>query len=311
MSASPREFARPSSDKPGRLRRQLRERLSQAGRTAPTLIAPGVYDAYGARMVEHAGFEAVYMTGNGVSASLLGKPDVGLVDLSMITGHARRVAACVDLPLICDADTGYGGAAGIRRSVEEFEAAGVAAIHIEDQQSPKRCAQFAGARSVLPFDVAVSRIAAAAAARDSAGLLVIARTDCAASMGLDEAIQRAQAFASVGADAVFVELKASDAILDQIRTVTEKVAVPCMFNLDTGGPLAKLRTTDLQALGVALAIYPALLRTTLGFAMREALGHLKEDGHTGAMRERMLSAAEYNAYMGLSEVEEWEERFPA
>lgn len=311
MTSASREYTRPSSDKAGRLRRQLRERLAQAGRSAPTLIAPGVYDAYGARMVEHAGFEAVYMTGNGVSASLLGRPDVGLVDLSMITGHARRVAACVDLPVICDADTGYGAATGIRRAVEEFEAAGVAGVHIEDQQSPKRCAQFEGARSVLPYEVAVGRIAAAAAARDSAGLLVIARTDCAASMGLDEAIRRAQAFAEVGADAVFVELKATDDVLERIRTVTQKVQVPCMFNLDTGGPLTKLRTADLKELGVALAIYPSLLRTSLGFTMREALGHLKTDGHTGAMRERMLTSAEYNEYLGLSEVERWEERFPA
>ena len=299
------------SGKPARLRRMLRQRLSRAGRGDSTLIAPGVYDAYGARMVEHAGFEAVYMTGNGVSASLLGRPDVGLVDLSMIAGHARRVAACVDLPLICDADTGYGGAAAVRRTVEEFEAAGVAAIHIEDQQSPKRCAQFEGARDVLPFEVAVARIAAAAAARDSCGLLVIARTDCAASLGLNEAIRRAQAFAGEGADAVFVELKASARILDEIREVTEKVEAPCMFNLDTGGPLAGLHSAQLHKLGIALAIYPSLIRNTLGFTMREALGHLHEDGHTGAMRSRMLSAAEYNTYLGLAEVEEWEERFQA
>jgi 2-methylisocitrate lyase-like PEP mutase family enzyme len=298
--------------KPARLRQALRACLSQAGRTAPTLIAPGVYDAYGARMVQHAGFQAVYMTGNGVSASLLGRPDVGLVDLTMITGHARRVAACVDLPLICDADTGYGAAAGIRRTVEEFEAAGVAAIHIEDQQSPKRCAQFPGARDVLPFDVAVTRIAAAAAARDPAtGLLVIARTDCAASLGLDEAIRRAQAFARAGADAVFVELKAHERILADISTVTERAGVPCIFNLDSGGPLASLRPAELRQLGIALAIYPALLRNALGHTMREALAHLRDDGNTAAMRERMLSAAEYNDYLGLADVEEWEGRYPA
>jgi 2-methylisocitrate lyase-like PEP mutase family enzyme len=298
-------------DKPARLRQGLRERLSRAGRGAPTLIAPGVYDAYGARMVQHAGFEALYMTGNGVSASLLGKPDVGLVDLTMITGHARRVAACVDLPLICDADTGYGAAAAIRRTVEEFEAAGVAAIHIEDQQSPKRCAQFPGARAVLPFEVAVTRIAAAVAARAPTGLLVIGRTDCAASMGVDEAIRRAQAFAAEGADAVFVELKGHDRVLDDIRAVTEQVRVPCMFNLDSGGPMAALRAGDLGELGMALAIYPGLLRNALGYTMREALGHLRDDGNTAAMRDRMLSGAEYSGYLGLPDVEEWENRFPA
>lgn len=306
------KFARPSlSSKPAKLRKALRERIAPARRAQSTLIAPGIYDAYGARMVQHAGFEAAYMTGNGVSASLLGRPDVGLVDLSMITAHARRVAACMDLPLICDADTGYGGAAGIRRTVEEFEAAGVAAIHIEDQQSPKRCAQFAGARSVLPFDTAVARIAAASAARDRDGLLIIARTDCAASMGLDEAIRRAQAFVHEGADAVFVELKASEHMLDHIRQVTEHIAAPCMFNLDTGGPTANLHAEQLHTLGIALAIYPGLIRTALGFTMREALAHLRQDGNTAAMRQRMLTAAEYNDYLGLRDIERWEDRYPA
>ncbi|HTK02490.1 MAG TPA: isocitrate lyase/phosphoenolpyruvate mutase family protein [Bordetella sp.] len=311
MSAPHPESAQATWDKPARLRRLLRERIARAGRGVSTLIAPGVYDAYGARMVQHAGFEAVYMTGNGVSASLLGKPDVGLVDLTMITAHARRVAACVDLPLICDADTGYGAAAAIRRTVEEFEAAGVAAIHIEDQQSPKRCAQFPGARAVLPFDEAVTRIAAAVAARAPTGLLVIGRTDCAASMGLDEAIRRAQAFADAGADAVFVELKAHEHVLDDIRTVTQRIRIPCMINLDSGGPLATLRFPDLAELGIALAIYPGLLRNALGYTMREALGHLRNDGSTAAMRDRMLSGAEYSGYLGLAEVEEWENRFPA
>lgn len=311
MKPISQQHGQPGRDKPAQLRHALRERLSRAGRAAPTLVAPGVYDAYGARMVQHAGFEAVYMTGNGVSASLLGKPDVGLVDLTMITAHARRVAACVDVPLICDADTGYGAAAAIRRTVEEFEAAGVAAIHIEDQQSPKRCAQFPGARAVLPFEIAVSRIAAAAAARAPDGLLVIGRTDCAASMGLDEAIRRAQAFVAAGADAVFVELKGHERVLDDIRAVTEQVRAPCMFNLDSGGPMAGLRPADLAGLGIALAIYPGLLRNALGYAMREALAHLREDGNTAAMEGRMLTAAEYSAYLGLAEVEEWESRFPA
>ncbi|MFC4274321.1 isocitrate lyase/PEP mutase family protein [Achromobacter aloeverae] len=300
-----------AADKPARLRQALRDRLARAGRGEPTLVAPGVYDAYGARMVQHAGFDAVYMTGNGVSASLLGKPDVGLVDLTMITAHARRVAACVDLPVICDADTGYGAAAAIRRTVEEFEAAGVAAIHIEDQQSPKRCAQFPGARAVLPFETAVARIAAAVGARGPTGLLVIGRTDCAASLGLDAAIERALAFQAEGADAVFVELKGHEGVLDDIREVTERVRIPCMFNLDSGGPMASLGTRDLADLGMALAIYPGLLRNALGYTMREALGHLRQDGNTDAMRGRMLTSAEYSDYLGLEDVEAWEARYPA
>jgi 2-methylisocitrate lyase-like PEP mutase family enzyme len=182
------------------IRQRLRARLAKG----PVVIAPGIYDAYGARFVEQAGFEAVYMTGNGVSASLLGRPDVGLVDLTMIASHARRIAAAVDIPVICDADTGYGNAVNVRRTVEEFESAGVAAIHLEDQVSPKRCGQLPGARPVIELAEAVGKIEAAVAARRDPDFIIIARTDAAEAHGLDEAIKRARAFRKAGADALFV-----------------------------------------------------------------------------------------------------------
>ncbi len=301
------EITRPNASQ---LRQALRQRLTQAQQGGTALIAPGIFDGYGARMVMQGGFEAAYMTGNGVSASLLGTPDVGLIDLTLMANHARHVAACINIPLICDADTGYGGVVGVRHTVQEFEAAGVAAIHMEDQLSPKRCAQFPGARSVLEFDEAVAKIAAAVAARNDPDFMVIARTDSAGSMGLCEAIKRAQAFERVGAAAVFVELKAHDGILDDLRRVADAVTIPCLVNIDAGGPLAALHANDLHRHGIALAIYPALIRNAVGFAMREALQHLKQDGATTAMRPRMISGAEYNAYLGLAEVERWETRFP-
>ncbi len=293
-----------------RLRQALRLRLAQAMQGGTALVAPGIYDGYGARMVAQAGFEAVYMTGNGVSACLLGRPDVGLIDLSLMAGHARNVAACMDLPLVCDADTGYGGVVGVRRTVEEFEAAGVAGIHIEDQISPKRCAQMPGAREVLPFKTAVAKIEAAVAACGDPDFLVIARTDSAASCGLAEAILRAQAFERVGAAAVFVELKAHAGILDDIRRIADAVSIPCMVNIDAGGPLAALHSDQLHSHGIAMAIYPGLIRNALGFAMRDALQHLKKDGSTVAVRPRMLSSSEYNDFLGMPEVEQWEARFP-
>jgi 2-methylisocitrate lyase-like PEP mutase family enzyme len=300
----------PATGRTSRLRQGLRLRLAQAMQGGTTLVAPGIYDGYGARMVAQSGFEAAYMTGNGVSACLLGRPDVGLVDLSLMASHARHVAACLDIPLICDADTGYGGVVGVRRTVQEFEAAGVAAIHIEDQLSPKRCAQLPGAREVLPFETAVARIAAAVAARNDADFMVIARTDSAASCGVAEAIRRAQAFERVGAAAVFVELKGHPGILEDIRRVADAVTIPCMVNIDAGGPLAGLHAEHLHEHGIALAIYPALLRNAIGFAMRDALQHLRHDGSTAAVRPRMLSAQEYNDCLGLPEVEQWEARFP-
>lgn len=295
---------------PTELRQQLRARLKLAQQGGTALVAPGVSDGYGARMVQQIGFEAIYMTGNGVSASLLGRPDVGLVDLSLMSGHARRIAACVNLPVICDADTGYGNVVGVRRTIEEFEAAGVAAIHMEDQISPKRCSQLPGARSVLPFQQAVAKVEAAVAARKDDQFVIIARTDSVGAEGLDAGIQRVLAFEKAGADAVFVELKAHDRMLDDIQRITDALTVPCTFNMDAGGPLLGLPAAQLHTHGIALAIYPALLRNAVGFAMREALQYLQADGHTLAAKPRQLSAQEYNDCLGLPEIENWELKFP-
>src|SRR6478672_12643453 len=150
-------------------RQRLRLRLTEG----PMIVAPGIYDAYGARFVEQAGFEAVYMTGNGVSASLLGRPDVGLIDLSLFAAHAHRAAACVDIPLICDADTGYGNAVNVQHTVREFEAAGVAAIHLEDQVLPKRCGHLPGYRPLVEMAEHVRRLQAAIAARRDSDVIMM------------------------------------------------------------------------------------------------------------------------------------------
>ena len=286
-------------------RRRLRERL----KSGPVVIAPGIYDAYGARFVEQAGFEAAYMTGNGVSASLLGRPDLGLVDLSMITSHARRVAAAVDLPVICDADTGYGNAVNVRRTVEEFEAAGVAAIHLEDQASPKRCGQLPGARPVIELAEAVGKIEAALAARRDPDFIIIARTDSAEAHGLDEAIRRGRAYRKAGADVIFVEMKSGPAILEDLKRVTSEVDAPCLVNMGAGGRLDELDPAGIGRIGLRIAIYPGLERAAAGFAIREALEVLKKDGNTRALRGRMLGLKEYNEALGLGEVEEWERKF--
>jgi 2-methylisocitrate lyase-like PEP mutase family enzyme len=287
------------------VRQRLRKRLTKG----PVVIAPGIYDAYGARLVEQGGFEAAYMTGNGVSASLLGRPDVGLVDLTMITSHARRVAAAVDIPVICDADTGYGNAVNVRRTVEEFEAAGVAAIHLEDQASPKRCGQLPGARPVIELAEAVGKIEAAVAARRDPDFIIIARTDAAEAHGLDEAIKRARAFRKAGADVLFVEMKSGPTILEDLKRVTSEVDAPCLVNMGAGGKLDELDAVGIGRLGLRIAIYPGLERAAAGFAIREALAVLKKDGNTGALRGRMLGLREYNQVLKLAEIEEWEEKY--
>jgi 2-methylisocitrate lyase-like PEP mutase family enzyme len=283
-------------------RQQLRKLLQQT----KALIAPGIYDGYGARMVQNAGFEAAYMTGNGVSAALLGTPDIGQVDLTLMSDHARRIAACINIPLICDADTGYGGVLNIKRTIAEFEAAGVAAIHIEDQTFPKQCAQFSGARSVLNFAEAVSHIKAAVAARADQQMVLIARTDSASSLGLDEAIKRAKAFVAAGADAVFVELKANPDALAMIQLVKQEVKAPCLFNVDVGGPISQLKASDLKSHGIDIAIHPTLARGIFGHAMQLALKHLQVNEKLSDYADHLLNPAEYSEILGLSEIQAWE-----
>jgi 2-methylisocitrate lyase-like PEP mutase family enzyme len=273
------------------------------------IVAPGIYDAYGARFVQQAGFEAVYMTGNGVSASLLGRPDVGLIDLTLFAAHAHRAAACVDLPLICDADTGYGNAVNVRRTVEEFESAGVAAIHLEDQVSPKRCGHLPGSRPVVDMQEHVGKIEAALAARRDPDFIIIARTDAATGQGIDEAIRRGQAYARAGADVVFVELKSGADIAEQLKRVTSEIDAPCLVNVEEAGKLGDFSAAELETLGFRLAIYPGLGRYAAGFGIREALGTLKHDGSTKNARERMLTFREYNEVLGIADVEAWEKRF--
>jgi 2-methylisocitrate lyase-like PEP mutase family enzyme len=289
--------------------RSTRARLRQRLTDGPMIVAPGVYDAYGARFVEQAGFEAVYMTGNGVSASLLGRPDVGLVDLTLITGHAHRIASCVDIPLISDADTGYGNAVNVRRTVEEFEAAGVSAIHLEDQVAPKRCGHLPGARPVIELAEAVGKIDAAIAARRDPDFIIIARTDAAAAHGLDEALRRGKAYRKAGADVVFVELKTSPTVLEDMKRITSEIDAPCLVNIDGGGKLGGLTVPAIEALGFRIAIFPGLERYAAGFAIREALAALKRDGDTRSVRDRMLTIEEYNDALGLPDVEDWEKKY--
>lgn len=286
-------------------RQRLRKRLKQKS----LIVAPGIYDAYGARMVEQAGFEAAYMTGNGVSASVLGRPDVGLVDLTLLSRHAHYAAACIDIPLICDADTGYGNAVNVRHTVREFEAAGVAAIHMEDQVTPKRCGHLPGARPVIELSEAVGKIEAAVAARRDPDFVIIARTDSATGQGIDAAIQRVQAFHQAGADVLFVELKTSPTLLEDMKRITASVDAPFLVNIDGGGRLGELTTAEIERLGFRIAIYPGLERYAAGFAMREALSALKRDGSTKAVSGRMLTMQQYNEVLEISDIEEWEKKY--
>ena len=205
-----------------------------------------------ARVADRAGFDALYMTGYGIAASHMGLPDAGLVSYSEMVGRAARICAGVRTPLIADADTGFGGLLNVRHTVRGYEAAGVAAIQIEDQEFPKKCGHAPG-RRVVPLDDMVRKVEVAVDARDSDDFLVIARTDSRSSLGLDEAIRRGQAFAKAGADVVFIEAPESEAEFERIG---REIDAPLLANMVEGGFSPVVPAETLARLGFAIAIYP-------------------------------------------------------
>src|ERR671916_638414 len=197
------------------------------------VVAPGAYDALSARLVEQAGFDVVYMTGFGTTASLIGRPDVGLLGGAEMVDNARRIVAAVDVPVIADADTGYGNAINVVRTVRSYEQAGVAGIQLEDQVMPKKCGHMSG-KLLIGADEMVGKVRAAAEARRDPDLLIVARTDAVAVTGTDDAIARARAFADAGADVLFVEAPTSEADIERVATEL-RGAAPLVFNWAEGG----------------------------------------------------------------------------
>ncbi len=269
---------------------------------------PGVYDAYGARMVERAGFSALSVTGNAVSASLLGRPDVGLLTMSEMVENSRRIANAVDIPVVSDADTGYGNAINVIRTVREFEAAGVAAIHIEDQESPKRCGHMAGPRQVIPLEEMVGKLEAALWARKNPDFVIIARTDAAKAEGLAGAIQRAKAYAELGVDMITVHTTEGREALEAIGEAIDK---PLTVNMDEAGQAWQVPLEELQSMGYRLASYAGTIRYTVAWAVQNALRELKDKGTTLGLRDRMVSFQDYNAILGLDEIQLLGDRFCA
>src|SRR5438270_2150701 len=218
------------------------------------VVAPGAYDCITAKLIEQAGFSAVYMTGAGTAATL-GFPDFGLVTMSEMVANAGRIAAAVGLPVIADADTGYGNELNVFRTVREFERCGVAGIHIEDQEFPKKCGHLEG-KQVIPRESYIAKIRAAAAARGDRDFLIIARTDSRAVAGLDEAIGRGNAALAAGADMAFVEAPQTR---EEIAAVPRLVNGPCLLNVVWGGQTPDLDLREAEAMGYKLAIVPGLL----------------------------------------------------
>lgn len=222
--------------------------------TGKMVVAPGAIDCVTGRAIAQAGFSAAYMTGAGTSATL-GYPDYGLLTMTEMVGNASRIVNSIDIPLISDSDTGYGNELNVFRTVQEFERAGVAAIHIEDQVFPKKCGHLDNKELVSREDF-VAKIRAAAAARRSKDFCIIARTDSRAVVGLDEAIERANAALANGADVAFVEAPQT---MTEIEAVPKRVKGPCLLNVVRGGKTPEIELAAAERMGYAIAIVPGLL----------------------------------------------------
>jgi carboxyvinyl-carboxyphosphonate phosphorylmutase len=284
-------------------RARLRELV---GASAP-LVAPGAYDALSARLIEQAGFDAVYMTGFGTTASLIGRPDIGLLSSAEMVDNARRIVSAVDVPVIADADTGYGNAINVVRTVQLYEQAGVAGIQLEDQVMPKKCGHMSG-KLLIGADEMVGKLRAAAEARRDPDLLIIARTDAVAVTGVDDAIARARSFADAGADLLFVEAPTSEEDIARVAKELQGVA-PLVFNWAEGGRTPPLSLERIGELGFSLVIYPigTLLAATAG--IRALLQTLKADGTPTAALPGLPSFGEFTDLIGLPEVQALEQRF--
>jgi 2,3-dimethylmalate lyase len=283
-----------------------RSRLAELIAAGDMVLAPGCYDPLGARLIEEAGFPAVYMTGFGTAAGRLGRPDVGLLTLSEMVDNARRIAQAVSVPVIADADTGYGNPLNVIRTVHEYEAAGVAAIHLEDQVTPKKCGHMDDKELIGAGEMA-AKVAAAVAARERPDFLIIARTDARAVEGLDAALERARRYRDAGADILFVEAPQST---DEITAVAESLPdVPLLFNYAEGGRTPAVTHAFLRDLGFRLVIFPlsALLAATA--AMRSVLAEIKASGTPIDLLPTMLGFDAFLDFIGVGEIHELERRF--
>src|SRR6266704_1227609 len=277
----------PTRRKPAMSPRQVLRRLveQKAG-----VVIPGAYDGVSAKLVERAGFPAVYMTGYGTSASRLGLPDLGFAGLAEMADHARSLVAVLDIPLIADADTGYGNALNVRRTVQVYEAAGVAALHIEDQITPKRCGHLAG-HQVIPRGEFIGKIRAAVEARTDPDLLVIARTDAISAVDVDEALRRGEAAAKAGADVLFVEAPRDEA---QVERIARELATPLLYNYAPGGRSPLLPFARLRALGFAIILLPVDTLLVGVKAMADFLREVKSRDDVLALADRYIPFREFN-----------------
>lgn len=274
--------------------RTLRQLLARPG----AVMAPGVADALFARLVPQHGFEAIYMTGAGTSAVRLGMPDVGLLTMTEMVDNAARIAEASGLPLIADADNGYGGVLNVRRTIRAYERAGVAAVHIEDQVLPKRCGHLMG-KQLVPVEEMVAKIKAAVDARNDADFVVIARTDAIAVEGFEQALERAEIYRDAGADMIFVEAPNAE----QLPKIAPRIQAPLLYNVAASGKTPFLPKEEIERLGFKLIIYPNWVVLAAIRAAGRVLATLRETGSIASLAGEVASFREFFDLVGMPEVQ--------
>jgi len=278
----------------------LRQRLAQPS----LLVAPGVYDMVSLRLANTFGFEALYMTGFGAVASHLGLPDAGLATYTDMAGRVKAMASQAAAPLIADGDTGYGGLLNVRHTVRGYEEAGASAIQLEDQEFPKKCGHTPG-RRVIPAADMVKKIRVAAEARASRDFLIIARTDARTTLGLDEALRRAEAYAKAGADILFVESPESE---EEMRAIGRAFDLPLVANMVEKGRTPVLSKAELESIGYRLAIFPVTALLAALHGMAGAYAHLKATGSSQGLATPLYDFGELTALMGFQDVWDFEKK---
>lgn len=283
------------------IRRSLKDLLRQ-GRL---IAAPGVFDPVSAKLADAQGFDALYMSGFAVVASHLGLPDAGLATYSDMVGRLQVIAGAVKAPLIADGDTGFGGLLNVERTVQGYEAAGAAAIQLEDQEFPKKCGHTLG-RRVIPLEDAARKIEVAAASRRSKDFLIVARTDARTAHGLDEAMRRAEAFAKAGADVLFVEALESEAEMEKVGRAFD---LPLLINIVDGGKTPVLPADRLQALGYRLAIFPVTGLLAAAQALQATYAAIRAAGSSAGLVQPLYPFGAFTELMGFPRVWDFEKRW--
>ena len=269
------------------------------------IVLPGVFDALSAKIAENVGFEAMFQTGYGSSAALLGMPDFGLLNSGETVDNATRIIRAVGVPVLVDADTGYGNPLNVWRLIRDLESLGAAGIFLEDQVWPKRCGHMVG-KDVIPKDEYILKLKAALEARQSKDFIIVARTDARAPIGLEEAIERGKAYRKAGADVIFVEAPRS---VEELKKVANEIDAPLVANMIEDGVTPNLSAKELLKLGYRIAVFPLSAIYSATFAMRQVLTELKNTGTTKDTRKIMVTFKDFNEFMNLDHFVDLERRY--